>query len=138
MATAGPFRILLVDDEPDVRQMLSRVLRQAHHEVTACSGLEEAEAYLATGAKPDLLITDVVLRASTGKLVASLVQEKSPKTRVMFISGYGNVAVGGQPVLQKPFKNHELIALIDEVMSASSRASAHQHEEAFAQSRKKH
>lgn len=118
-----------MDDEPEFRRMTTRVLKQARHDVTACCGMEETEAYLATGAKPDLLIVDVVLRASTGKRVASLVKEKSPKTRVMFISGYGNVAVG-HPVLLKPFKNHELIALIDEVMSAPN--------EVFALSRKKH
>lgn len=139
MATStGPFDILLVDDEPEVLRMMTRILRMAGHDVHACSGLPGAEAHLYSGVKPDLLITDVVLNGSTGKRVAAVVQEKSPKTRTLFMSGYGNLAVGGQPVLQKPFKNQELIQLIDQVMSATNKATAHEREEAFALSRKKH
>lgn len=138
IAKTGPFDIMLVDDDPIVLKVITRMLRQAGHEVLACSGLVGVEAHLYSGVRPDLLITDVALKGSTGKRVAAVVQEKSLKTRVLFISGYGNVAVGGQPVLQKPFKNKELIELIDQVMSASSNTDAHELEEAFALSRKKH
>jgi DNA-binding NtrC family response regulator len=138
VASTGPFDILLVDDEPVVLRVITRILRMAGHDVSACSGLPGVEAYLYAGARPDLLITDVVLNGSTGKRVAAVVQEKSPKTRTLFMSGYGNIAVGGQPVISKPFKNHELIELIDQVMSASSNATAHEREEEFVLSRKKH
>jgi FixJ family two-component response regulator len=129
---------MLVDDDPTVLKAITRMLRLAGHEVHACSGLVGVEAHLYGGTRPDLLITDVVLTGSTGKLIAAVVKEKSPTTRALFISGYGNVAVGGQPVLQKPFRASELVEFIDQVMSASSNTDARELEEAFALSRKKH
>lgn len=124
-------KILLVDDEPEVLKILTRILKRAGHDVTPCSGVDEAQAALDKGLAPHLLITDVALKGSTGKRVARLAQDKSPKTRVIFISGYSNVAVGGQPVLQKPFTPTELIELVDRVMSAPNSEIARAQESEF-------
>ena len=128
------YTILLVDDDPEVLKVISRFLRRVGHQVFACSGFEEAQVHLVNGINPDLLITDIVLRASTGKRVAAAVKQLSPSTRVIFISGYGNVSVGG-PVLQKPFAPHELTSLVDEVMSAEAEDEVH--DESVAIARKK-
>ncbi len=129
-----PSTILLVDDEPNVLQVIALMLRRAGHTVYPCAGFEAAQQHLVKGIMPDLLITDVVLRESTGKRVATAVQQMSPGTRVIFISGYANVAVGGQPVLQKPFSPNELVTLVDKVLSSSTSTGA---QESFAASRKK-
>lgn len=131
IVSGGPASVMVVDDEPEVLKLLVRILQRAGHDVTACAGIDEAHAHLAKGKMPALLITDVVLKGSTGKRVARLVQDKSPKTRVIFISGYDNVAVGGQPVLQKPFTPNELAELVDRVLAAPSQAQATQAEAVF-------
>lgn len=130
--------ILLVDDDQQVLAVLTRMLQRAGHEVMPCGSVEEAQRHLTNGLKPTLLITDVALGTSTGKRVAESVQRQSPKTRVIFISGYANIAVGGQPVLQKPFSSKELIELVDQVLSADTQSGAHRLESEFAASRKKH
>ncbi len=129
--------VLLVDDEPNLLKVIARFLRRAGHEVFACSDFESAQLHLVNGISPDLLITDIVLKGSTGKRVAAAVLQLSPRTRVVFMSGYSNISVGGQTVLQKPFTSTELIRLVDEVMSADTANDAHEREEAFSQSRKK-
>lgn len=125
-----PAVILLVDDEPSILRVMARMLEQAGHDVLTCGSFEEAQVHLDEGIKPDLLITDVVLKGSTGKRVAAAVTEKSPHTRIVYMSGYGNVAIGGHPVLRKPFKRHELFELVDQALPAR--------EAPFMLSRKKH
>jgi DNA-binding NtrC family response regulator len=130
--------ILLVDDDIHVLNVLARMLERAGHQVFACDSAEEAQRHLTKGLRPSLLISDVALGTSTGKRIAESVQRQSPKTRVIFISGYSNIAVGGQPVLQKPFSSKELIELVDQVLSADTQSGAHRLESEFAASRKKH
>src|ERR1044071_430887 len=130
--------ILLVDDDSQVLLVLKRMLERAGHQVVPCGSVEEAQRHLTKGLKPALLITDVVLGNSTGKRIASIVEHHSPKTRTIFISGYDNVAVAGQPVLQKPFSSKELIDLVNQVLSAKSDSGAFLLESEFAASRKKH
>lgn len=133
--SGGPADVMVVDDEPQVLQLLVRILKRGGHQVTACAGIDEAQAHLDKGAKPHLLITDVVLKGSTGKRVARLAQDMSPRTRVIFISGYDNIAVGGQPVLQKPFTPAELIEVVDRVLAAPSNTAAREQEADFAKKR---
>jgi DNA-binding NtrC family response regulator len=114
-----PAIVMLVDDEPMVRRAVARTLTQAGHLVISCSGLEAVEAELAKGNVPDLLITDVVLGNSTGKLVAATVKEWSPKTKVVFMSGYDNISVG-EPILQKPFKREELTTVIEQALATGN------------------
>ena len=129
---------MLVDDDSQVLLVLKRMLERAGHQVVPCGSVEEAQRHLTKGLKPALLITDVVLGNSTGKRIASIVEHHSPKTRTIFISGYDNVAVAGQPVLQKPFSSKELIDLVNQVLSAKSDSGAFRLESEFAASRKKH
>lgn len=132
-----PASVLVVDDEPAVLRVIVRILEQAGHKVFPCRGMDDVQTHLANGLKPSLLITDVVLGTSTGKRVAAAVSKASPGTRVVFVSGYGNVAVPGQLVLQKPFSRQELVDLVDQVLSAESADSVREQESAFLSSRKK-
>lgn len=126
----APAVIMLVDDEPSILRVMVRMLEQAGHEVLSCRSFEEAKNHLDEGIKPDLLITDVVLNGSTGKRVAAAVNAVSPKTKMIFMSGYANIAIGGHPVLQKPFKRQELFELVDQALA--------DREEPFMLSRRKH
>lgn len=133
----APGLILIVDDEAYVQRTMTRILERVGHEVIVCGSCEEVAERLARGLKPDLVITDVVLEGSTGKRVASVVRMVSPRSRIVFMSGYEKVVVPGHLVLHKPFTPRELVELVDQVLSADSDEAAVKRYTAFAASRRK-
>ncbi len=136
--TKTPSLIMVVDDEPNVIVIMTRVLDAAGHKVIGCKSCDEVQARLDEGLRPAMAITDVVLDGCTGKRVASILRRVSPRTRVVFMSGYDNVALPSQQrVLLKPFAARELVELVEQVLSAEDAAEALQRGEAFELSRKK-
>jgi DNA-binding NtrC family response regulator len=119
-----PRVVLIVDDDEHVRRLMERVLQRAGHQVISCEGFEDAEARLLAGARPDLVITDVVLERATGSRVEGVVRLLSPRSRVVFVSGYDKVSVPNRVVLRKPFEPGELVDLVDEVTAAPTKADA--------------
>ncbi|MGD9797818.1 MAG: ATP-binding protein [Acidimicrobiia bacterium] len=84
-------RILLVEDEPDVRALTWDLLELEGFEVTA---VPDAEAALAAAAAspPDLLLTDVVMPGMNGIDLAAELARRLPELRVLFVSGYAEDA----------------------------------------------
>jgi PAS domain S-box-containing protein len=118
-------RVLLVEDEPAVRELIMRLLK---HEGFAIDAAENgADALERVARDPvDLLITDVVMPGMLGTEVAQRALLLRPELRVLFISGYAHpaLAVRGTPdetfvLLEKPFTGPELLAKIREVLSAA-------------------
>jgi signal transduction histidine kinase len=115
-ADAGtPQRILVVDDEPAIRQMLERILKlDGHSVITAASG-EEALVLLATQGF-DVLISDIGLGSGmNGWEVVDRVHVQWPGLRVMLVSGWGAeidpdeaAARGVEAVLSKPYRFADL------------------------------
>jgi len=106
-------RILLVDDEPSVRDLLRIFLESRGFDLTVASTGEEALDALGGGRRFDLLVTDIHLPDSPGQELARLVRERAPGTRVVFISGAPEVTAalveqGWDGVLTKPFAMKEL------------------------------
>jgi signal transduction histidine kinase len=105
----GHETILVVDDEPSVRELTARVLRQAGYRVIVASGPEAACQALADHDGPlDLLLTDIVLPGGNGRTLAKQLVAARPGLRVLFMSGFtGDVSyLGGRPdgdLLVKPF-----------------------------------
>ncbi|MGE0363306.1 MAG: ATP-binding protein [Vicinamibacterales bacterium] len=121
--------ILLVEDEPDVRDIVAEILRRAGHVVHAADGLAAVQALLGRGdLSLDLLLTDLVLPAGSGLDVATLVRAHHPGVPVLFMSGYSEaVFSGGEPVehlLPKPFAARTLLAKVDELVAPRQRAAA--------------
>lgn len=106
-------RILLVDDEPSIREVLRHFLESRGFELTvACNGKEALQS-LDSGMPPDLLVTDVHLPDSVGPDVVRWIRERAPHMPVVFISGAPDAidAVrrhSSDPVLTKPFSMTEL------------------------------
>jgi two-component system cell cycle sensor histidine kinase/response regulator CckA len=111
----GARSVLLVDDDGSVRRVLARVLERVGHRVVAVGSLEEAlEASTAMGSL-EVLVTDVMLGASSGREVADAVRAAWPQARVLFVSGYaGDPRIdnrgprAGDAFLAKPFAAEEL------------------------------
>jgi PAS domain S-box-containing protein len=110
-APAPRGRILIVDDEAPIRQVLVRTLGRKHEAVAAASG-REGQALLERDPAFDLILCDLMMPEMTGMdLHAWLVAQGSPLARrVVFMSGgaftpraSAYVASVGNPVLEKPF-----------------------------------
>lgn len=109
--------ILLVEDEPAVRQLLSEFLtKQGYDVVTAVNG-EDALRQLNANETlvPDLLLTDMVMPQLGGAPLAAELQQKFPALKVLFISGYTDESAITKSALapemgylQKPFTLEKL------------------------------
>src|SRR6185503_345586 len=102
-------RILLVEDEEVVRDVVTMMLEQHGFEVVA---VEDALAALSAcrGTNSfDLLLTDLVMPTMNGVELAAAVQEQAPRTRVDYMSGYyAEDVTDSTPRVQKPFTSGEL------------------------------
>jgi PAS domain S-box-containing protein len=104
--------ILLVEDELDVRDMLCNMLGLAGYHVLVASNGQDALSLLALPNRTiDLLITDIIMPGMSGVELAAKARQTSPKTRILFMSGYTHdvLAQGGALdeetlLLQKPFR----------------------------------
>ena len=79
------FRVLIVDDEPDVIELLSDTLQGAGYETISATTFEEAKRLLSSPSPPDVLITDVRLGHYNG---LQLVVIRPPTTGAVVVSGY--------------------------------------------------
>lgn len=107
----GQIRVLLVDDEPLVRQATLLQLRALGYEVTEAEGPAQALALLDKGLLPDVLLTDHVMAETTGVRFAQQVREQLVQLPVLIITGYTNLTpreLHGFEVLRKPFRQDEL------------------------------
>ena len=115
--------ILLVEDEPAVRRLVSQMLQLTGYTVLeAANGPEALGLMDDVGHSVDLLLTDVVMPAMNGGTLAQRLSRRHPKMRVLFTSGYMDdtvvqevVAMGAQ-FLPKPFTPDALTQKVREVL----------------------
>jgi CheY-like chemotaxis protein len=115
-------RILLAEDEPAVREFVTRALQAAKHEVVAVSDGMEALQVLESsplGDEPfDLLLTDIVMPHLDGIALALKVTRDHPDIRVLMITGYPNER---QRAHNLDFLAHEVVAkpfTVDQICTA--------------------
>ena len=105
-----------------MRELVAAALTRAGFDVRTAGSAEEALA-LEAHRPVDLLVTDVILPKISGPELAQRIRERSPQTRVLFMSGYtGNALTtedlrGGSAFLPKPFGTTTLIARVKEVLN---------------------
>ena len=121
--------ILLVEDEDAVRAIVSTVLRrQGYHVLEAATPTIAGAIFTQRNGAIDLLLTDVVMPEMSGPALAQRLIELRPELRVLFISGYADVAVqpqiGGANVnfLSKPFQASALTARVAQILGVHTRA----------------
>ena len=125
-AAAGrPLSVLIVDDEPAVRQVTAAFVTHDGHHVTCAADGYEALRLLPAG-PVDLLITDRAMPGMSGDQLAQAVKDASPATAVVLLTGFGDLmdATGERPraidaVLAKPVKLATLRAAVARVTAAS-------------------
>jgi PAS domain S-box-containing protein len=116
-------RALVVEDNPDVAEATSGLLRLLGYEVLIADGAESALAAAERGASVDLVVSDVVMNGpADGFELARLLRERLPQTPVLLVSGYARAPPpGGEsfPLLAKPFTLEELERGIGEAFRAA-------------------
>lgn len=86
----GSIEILLVEDRSAVRAAVRTMLALLGYRITDVPDAQAALAHLGSGARVDLLITDVVLLGANGRELADAVLAQWPAVRVLFMSGYAD------------------------------------------------
>ena len=109
-------KLLLVDDDPDVREIVFRVLTELDYDVREASSGPEALAML-SDYHPDLLLVDFAMPNMNGSQLVKTARAGNPSLKVLFVSGYAesdalNSAVGTAPLLRKPFRPAELATAV--------------------------
>jgi CheY-like chemotaxis protein len=122
----GRASVLLVEDEPGLRDIARQVLVKCGYTVaTASSGEEALERCRGRGLEPDLLITDVVMPGMSGSQLVLHLRAMRDNLRVLFMSGYTEDAVvhhgvsRGEYFLSKPFTPADLAHKVREVLGVT-------------------
>lgn len=119
-------RILLIDDDPEIRFLAGYVLERARHAVTsAATGAEGIR--LAAGTEFDLVLLDHKLGDMTGEAVFDALHGAAPQRPVVFLTGSDDIATvrsllqaGAADLITKPFDPEALPARVEAVARSSS------------------
>ena len=113
--------ILVVDDDTDIRQYLSDLLRQAGHHVSVAADGAQAGAQVSAHVF-DLVLSDVRLPRGDGRALLRRVRHESPSTDVILITAFGEVADavaalkdGAHDYLTKPVRSEELLLRLERI-----------------------
>lgn len=120
-ADAEPYRVLVVDDYPEMRKLLQVVLRHQNVQVEACAGGQEALTRV-TAWTPDLIMLDIMMPGLDGYQILEILrsQPETAEIPVIMLSALGETVdvvrglhLGANDYLTKPFKETELIARVE-------------------------
>ena len=123
----GSEAILVVDDDPDVREIMLGVLSDLGYQVKEAAGGEAAIDIL-KNYRPDLMVLDFGMPGSNGAEVAATARQMNKDMRILFVSGYSDTsaiekAVGRATLLHKPFRPAEFAAAVRSSLDAPSQNS---------------
>lgn len=118
-------RVLIIDDEEQVRKLIREVLEGAGHEVVeARNGREGMKLYEAN--PTDLVITDLVMPEQEGLETITALRRQFPGVKIIAVSGaqqkldldllYVAEKLGALRTLEKPFEINKLVALVQELL----------------------
>src|SRR5437016_1251064 len=120
--------ILVVDDEPEIRKLVSAMVTAKGYNVLTADSGEHALTLVKNQKTPiDLLLTDVVAPGMSGPMLADKLVEQQPDLRVLYMSGFDNTNVvqryvveKGHALLHKPFTGEELARKVAEMLNRQS------------------
>ena len=119
--------ILVVDDEEDIRDLISGILRDEGYE-TRLAGDSEAALAAARARRPQLIILDIWLQGSRldGIQVLDALKREQPDVPVVMISGHGTIETavasikkGAYDFIEKPFKADRLLHVVERALEAA-------------------
>jgi len=122
-AAVSACRVLVVDDEPAIRDVLERILRRAGHSVSIAESGEAALQIFAPG-QFDLLFTDLGMPGMGGAALLAQLRARDPRLIAVVITGWseheysGEMLPGAAAVVTKPFTSAQIAELVSELIGA--------------------
>jgi two-component system, NtrC family, nitrogen regulation response regulator NtrX len=119
--------ILIVDDEADIRELVSGILSDEGHATRTAKNSDEALAAI-EARRPHLMFLDIWMQGSRldGLQLLQVVKEHHPNLPVVMISGHGNIETavsairsGAYDFIEKPFKADRLVIIAERALEAS-------------------
>jgi signal transduction histidine kinase/CheY-like chemotaxis protein len=129
-AARASARVLVVEDQPEVRELAVMALRRAGYQVSEATDGDEAFArYGDRATSIELLLTDVVMPGMNGRDLAARMRTANPQLLVVFMSGYAQEILdqhelAGQDAsfMAKPFTPSALVREVDRLLASRRRA----------------
>jgi DNA-binding NtrC family response regulator len=117
-------KILLVDDDADVRDYTAQVLEEAGYTVRVAARADEAETILDSGERFDLMITDIVMPGRSGVELAQAINRRDADVKVLFTTGYTrHIApdlLADCEILDKPYQRAALLHAVRHALHAKA------------------
>ncbi len=124
-ADSSQIRVLVVDDEKPLRDVVTQHLRSDKIVVQQAENGEAAVSYIRTHrGEIDLVLTDIMMPGMTGFEMAAEIRYLQPDIRILFMSGFSEVALNHdwqgeeRRLLEKPFSGSELLAGVYDLMAS--------------------
>ena len=121
--------ILVIDDDPVLRRVVTLALEAAGHSVLRCENGRKAVAFLERD-HADLLVTDIVMPEMDGVETVRAVRQLDPDLPILAISGGGSFdpkdylgiaqAFGATAILPKPFRPADLVEMVSQLLAQAS------------------
>lgn len=120
----GAETVLVVDDEPMIRDLVKEILeRQGYSVLTAASGVEAVSIYQQNAGRIGLVLLDMVMPHMNGREVFQRLRDINPGVRIVVSSGYSHdrdadylLEQGAVGFVQKPYRRPDLLRAVEEVM----------------------
>lgn len=116
-------RLLIVDDEPGLRELLDILFRRAGYDVTLGSGAKAGLALIQSEPSFDAIVTDLVMPDGSGMTILKAAIERDDTTQVLMITAHATteqavaaMRLGAYDYIEKPFKNDALLAAIEKAL----------------------
>lgn len=112
--------ILVVDDDPGLRQLMQWALEDEGYRVEAAADAEQAAEHIRC-AVPRLVVLDMTLPAGDGTTVANALRAADPQVPIVLVTGDGDAQskagrVGARSFLRKPFRMDDLVANVRDAL----------------------
>ncbi len=123
----GTETILVVEDEEDVRELISEALTtQGYNVIEASNGEEGVRRMLENRDRIAMIVSDLIMPQMSGKAMASTILEAVPQTKILFMSGYtddmiakNGILIEGTHFIQKPFKLRDLLIRVKSIIDGT-------------------
>ncbi|GEO18863.1 response regulator [Microvirga aerophila] len=112
-------KVLVVEDDPFVREMAVAGLEDARFEVIEAASGGQALTLLQAGIAVDALLTDIRLPEANGWEVARAYRERFPDLPVVYVTGYAEQMqpVSGGIIISKPYRMSQVIAVLSAALA---------------------
>jgi two-component system cell cycle sensor histidine kinase/response regulator CckA len=130
----GAETILIVEDDPTVRSIVSRMLEARGYEIEGVASGEEAiDRFHARTHPIQLVLSDLIMAGLDGKQTIDRIREIAPETKALYMSGYSRdvtirsgALAPGTGFIQKPFSGDELSNSIRELLDRAVTNGSHE------------